>query len=875
MKRALLSMLTALCLLLTLLPRSASADGGGYALAVSCNLSGADVYIDGTLVGVTPLSGFDVTSGTHAVRVELPGYNVFSDTVSAGDTVSATLTPELYPESATVEYLTVDDSNLSFSDALDTVYADKTNKWYVIQFAAGFTSLYLGDPLCLNTRGRFTIDGGGTVEVASGEININVSDVRLVGLSFTRSGRDQKAIQLRAPDENNDKAYNFDNVYVLGCTFTNCFEVGVATCGKRGYAGAAYGGAGTTNISNLVFSGNTFNGTSLFSFAGAGDEDYNVIDGYKICGNTFTDCGVGMLAGDAHTWYVYDYTAPETAPAYCEHNILRNVLVSGNSFTMTSSGTREYEGIISVSCANLGNSNNLTENVEIRHNTSRITGGDNNRFSSVSITNAAVSDGYDGGKDYNSHITAGMERTDNNIVRSISVHDNDFQLGSGRELQIYNMLVDKGGQCGSGNVMSGVSVTNNIITAVNGVRICNYYGNSLSGKCEDNTLSNVTFSGNRLSRSAAGDYNVGVLAAGSYMSSHGTATTIYPDYGGTMSGINIKGNAVTGYSYGVMAAGAVADYGNGMTLSEVEISGNTIETVNWNEYPIVDFGVVVTGASLPTPGEGTTAQRGSVDCLVGGVKVSGNSITARTGVAVCGFLASENIALPWTGNRAQDVSVSGNTINQRAIAGNDRQRTAGVVTADVIEVWYKLGYGGADTTDMIGGNRASGVDVGENTISADFATPTALFGGALYSQAATLGADWSWLKHTAADQSASAFERAFDGEYAAKRTLNDLWVYDTFTVNGETHALLLGREGGTLSVDWSAHGDFICVAALYSESGRLLAVNATQVSADDAAETLLFAFGNALWADAARAEAFMLSSAFAPLCSPGEYTPIA
>jgi hypothetical protein len=791
-----------------------------------------------------------------SITVQLPGYAAAY--AVEGNTVNVTLTPELYPAEYAADdkhtTLTVDNSILTLEAAINTVTADTTDKWYIINFADDVSDVDLNGQLTLNTRGRFTIDGGSDVSVI-GDFNIYVSDVRIIDLSFAGTNREQKAIQLRVPDDSMEK-YDINNVYVLGCTFTNCFEVGVATCGAYGHAGTEYNGSGATNVSNLVFAGNTFVNTNLFSFAGAGDEDYNVIDGYEICGNTFTDCGTGMLAADAHTWYVYGYDSSQTAPKYCEHNILRNILVSGNSFTMTEAGTREYEGIIGIGCANLGNSNNLTENVEIRNNTSRITGGDKNKNSSVSISNASISDSYDGGKDYSTHVTSGMEHTDNNVLRHVSVHDNDFELGTGRSMQIQNVDVNVGEQCGKNNTMTDISICDNKIKARCGVRICNYTGNTDSGTCEGNDLSGVTFSGNTLSREGSDIYDVGLLVSASYISQNGHLTDDYPEYSGAMSGIDIKNNTVSGYSYGIIAAGAVGDYGKGLNLTDVDISGNTVTTHNWKEYPILDVGIAVTGAALPTNND-PTAHRGSIDCSVRDVKVTSNNITARTGVAVSGFLASEGIAYPWTGNRAENVTVSGNTIDQRVIIGSDNQRTAGVVTADVIEIWYKLGFSGKDITAMVGGNRISDVSVIGN-IFTGFSTNEALYGGSFHTQVSQLDSGWVWIKQTSTDMEGKPFDRYVDGEYAVKRAVNDLWVYQTYSVGYDCMELGLTRVGNAVGVDWSTACGFACYVALYDAEGRMMSVLGQNVDAGGEANTLSFSFDAAQMASAAFIRAFML-----------------
>ena len=50
-------------------------------LSVISRPSGASVYLDGRLIGTTPLVVGDVGAGSHAVRLEMPGYRRWSSAV--------------------------------------------------------------------------------------------------------------------------------------------------------------------------------------------------------------------------------------------------------------------------------------------------------------------------------------------------------------------------------------------------------------------------------------------------------------------------------------------------------------------------------------------------------------------------------------------------------------------------------------------------------------------------------------------------------------------------------------------------------------------------------------------------------------------------
>jgi hypothetical protein len=63
--------------------------------------AGARVFLDGTLVGTTPLRGAQAVAGSHRVRLELAGYAPWTATVrvSAGERarIAASLEPSITP----------------------------------------------------------------------------------------------------------------------------------------------------------------------------------------------------------------------------------------------------------------------------------------------------------------------------------------------------------------------------------------------------------------------------------------------------------------------------------------------------------------------------------------------------------------------------------------------------------------------------------------------------------------------------------------------------------------------------------------------------------------------------------------------------------
>src|SRR5690606_37318468 len=77
-------------------------------LALQSNPSGADVYVDGSFVGITPLN-FSVAPGRHDVRFELAGYDSFSTStsVSAGQSQNVSANLQGQVRAGTVSFTSV------------------------------------------------------------------------------------------------------------------------------------------------------------------------------------------------------------------------------------------------------------------------------------------------------------------------------------------------------------------------------------------------------------------------------------------------------------------------------------------------------------------------------------------------------------------------------------------------------------------------------------------------------------------------------------------------------------------------------------------------------------------------------------------------
>ncbi|MCF0137901.1 MAG: PEGA domain-containing protein, partial [Oscillospiraceae bacterium] len=786
MRRRFISGLLLITLVFSLLcPSAAAANGVEYTVQVTSSIDGGDIYVDGTFTEQVTPSVITCESGTHNIEVRLPGYSASEQVVSSGGEAFFELFPEVCPSTYESRLDTYTVANAAeFEEALLTAKNRADDRWTVIRFAEScpripYPAERIADGIIRldDTFTNLTIDGrqSGGMVVSPEDVGLYVygSNIRMVNIDFESRGN-KLSLQVRE-DDKETRRVDVNDVYILGCRFADSFEVGVGNCGSRGFAATGYGGEGTFNVSNLVFSGNTFERTLLFSFAGAGDEDYNVVSGYTVCSNTFTDGGIGLLASDAHSWYVYGYDGSDE-PAYCEYNIFENVTISGNSITYTENTPAVYSAIIKMQAANLGNSHSTLQNVMIRNNRSLILGGDKNIHSTVSIGTVSVSDCYEEGKEYNAHVYPGMEHTDYNTVKHVVIKNNDFQLGSGRSMQIFNVDVNVGGQCGSHNELCDVLVDNNRIESASGVSILNYQGTYESDTCADNYLHDVTFTHNTVTRSIATFVPCGILAATASITLHGMATADYPAYSGSMDTIEISGNNITGFEQGIVAAAAYEDYVDGAHLSNVSISGNHIETKNYNDYPIVDIGVVVSGAAMQCNSDDSPAHRDSKNCTIDTVSVTDNEITALCGLSVSGLLVTDKVCYPSTGNTAENVTAENNRITQRDRTEAYANTAAGIVTGDVVELLFKLGFNDKDKVRYVGGNSVVGFSEAQNQLLG-FTTPKAVFGG-LHIDPNESG--WDLLS----DSNETAM--------AVKAQVGDLWLYRT-----TTHSYLLTESSPT------------------------------------------------------------------------------
>ncbi len=569
--------------------------------------------------------------------------------------------------------------------------------------------------LYIEKRGNMTINGDidrdGTADITlepytngspsspkGSVLNIYASDVTLAGVIFKGDeALSYSTLIFRVPDKNILK-YDVNNVRILGCTLDHSQGTGVATCGAYGYGGTSYGGAGTTNFTDLVFSGNTFVKTSLFSFAGAGDEDYNIMDGYYICANSFFNGSIGMLAADAHTWYVYGSSDSNGNGGvagqigFCEHNQLKNIYITGNYFDHT-----ENAGIVGATTANQGNSNNLIENMYVRNNTAVVADG---LESGVSFENASI------GRDDNYTSDKLLHNTADNVMRNVYVENNDFEIGDKSKFGVYNVqggCVRDSYMDGTGNLIENIQIKNNKIESDHGVFFTNIGGEcgTINNDVSDNTMRNIVFSGNELTGVELG-WEINGLEVCNHSNVMNTHIPLY--HNNTMSDISVDNNTISGYRNGIVVAGSFGNGVNAHLIESVTVCGNTVACKADGEYGIIAAGNIIDAY-------GGESYNGSTNCSVKDITISGNRITASGGILLAGTYVNAPVEGSIEGNLLDSVSVSDNTI-ARIEGANTSRPVPGIIAADILEPWPRIEEG-----TVLDNNSCGQPDIHDNTIT--------------------------------------------------------------------------------------------------------------------------------------------------------------
>ncbi len=751
----------AMILILSLAPQlTVCADTG--LLQISSTPAGADVYIDGNFSEAVSPCTLELPTGTHKVELKVPGYETYTNEnvqITTGETTvlsDMVQLPELTETDAdhtltvttladkvrwssvsdmdaiTVAQLKADTGTpISLREAIQAVKNEPSESGhYSIEFdpslSGGAIHLFeypfpvpsgMLQCLYIEKRGDMTINGDinrdgtpditldglyGTPDTPTGSmLNVYASNVQLAGLNFdgSHSPGEFDTLTFRVSGQNT-QAYNVENVSVAGCKFKKSAGVGIATCIAYGYGATGYGGAGTANYKNLIFAGNIFEECGIFSFAGAGDADYNVIDSYTVAANQFSGSGIGMLAADAHTWYVF---GKENADGnggiagqigYSCHNKVMNVTISGNTISQG--------GVIGFCTANMGNSDNLIDNVMIRNNVSRLSLHDS--YASVSINNVDIGcDSF-----YHSNVAPFVHHdTANNKMSNITVKDNDFELGDLRSMEISNVGLGYETQSnmdGTGNTMEHIIVDNNKISARSGVIIASIkgYNDMRNDDITGNVMSDIRFTNNILSRTDTDGYQHRALIITGF---YDEQTDFLPDYhDNTFTDIDVSGNTIENFNSGIIAAGSTGNGATGQTVENIAISNNTITCL-----PGGDFGIVLAGSAINGYGNGPF--NGSTQCKASHISLTGNTITAPGGILLSGTFINSPVRTSLAGNNISDINVSDNTIIRSAGAEINRP-LPGIIAADILETWPRIE---ADT--VLDNNSCGQPDIHDNDTS--------------------------------------------------------------------------------------------------------------------------------------------------------------
>lgn len=731
--------------------RNQALDSHSETLTIASTPAGADIYIDGSryVPAVSP-TAIDLPAGTYQIELKIPGYETYTNravVILAGQTTylnGIVQLPELLPAAViTVNHAVDDDfdptvtiatlgSQITLRRAINAILNDTSTTHYRIEFAGDISAINLQSPINIDRRGNFTINGdrdrNGTPDVhinsssLQHEINITVSEMRLIGLIFTGipGGSDQTL--LFKPADYAHERMDLDNIYVLGCQFKDSWEFGMSPLGVYGFAATQYGGYNTFNVKNFVIAGNQLENTVLLSFGGAGDADFNVNDGYSVVANQFVNGGLCFIASDAHTWYVF---GPNNANGnggvsgqigYSENNIFKNVVISGNHFTLDQNARYVYSSAITVTVANMGNSKNTIENVVIRHNTVKVLDPTNkNRFAGIFITNNSIGD-----EDDHYLVPENSEYSSNNTLKNVSVEYNDFELGIGRALMIINNNITGSPQNGSNNLTENIVLKNNIVKANLGVWVMNYYGNNHASQAENNQMRYVTVENNHISAdpaTAEDFFDGGVTVAGALERDYAPGymgADYFKTYGGLLSHVIVQNNVIEKFRRGVLVTGSAGYQHDGLGVDTVDIKNNTIVAKPYK----ASYGVEIRGATLETIGvdvnNPASYRNGSKNCFVKNVTVEGNTITARGGISVFATYVNDSFSSSIAGNTVNGVLLKNNTLIFLQNVEPDKQFLKyPIVIAGINDDWERVRYFSPDVL----GNRVTNVTLTNNTYS--------------------------------------------------------------------------------------------------------------------------------------------------------------
>ncbi len=680
-------------------------DGNG-TLILSSSPAGADIYINDIRYeqAVSP-STLELSPGTYKIELKIPGYETFTAqevSIQSGQITSLeniVQLPELLPATVILVNSSLDNDFdptvtietlgevVTLRRAITAILNDASNTHFRIEFDNTVSEIQLQDWINIWSRGNFTINGdkdrNGTADVTITrnsqvyEFSIAASNIRFIGLKIlgTASGEDWTLGIGYSSNTPSHPAFNLQNMYFLGNEFIESNSIGAGNCGVYGQAAVEYGGENSFAITNLVFAGNKFNRANLFTFAGAGDEDYSVIDGYYVVANQFINSGSGILAADAHTWYVFgenDVRGNGGVPGqikFSEYNIIKNILVSGNKLTLDQNAPLVYISPLSLTVANMGNSNNTIQDVIFRHNTVKLidpTG--QNIHSGISLVNTSIGDSQSA---IHYQVPENIENGDNNTLRNVLFEYNDLDFGIDIGFMIANTysFTDAVFQNGSNNLTENIVVRNNTFRTNRGMTIANYYYSNRYQTALNNNFQEITIENNQIISDPAlviqNDDSHGISiynAFEKYPEYEYGGEQFYNAYGGVISKIDIKNNTIENFKNGILVTGSYGFQHNNIGVDTVNILNNTILTKPHSQY-----GIEVNGATLEgygaKPNDPNTYRNGSKNCFVRNVVIDGNSITSQGGIAAFGTYIDDGYSGSIAGNTIENIQIKNNAIN--------------------------------------------------------------------------------------------------------------------------------------------------------------------------------------------------------------------
>ena len=547
-------------------------------------------------------------------------------------------------------------------------------------------------------------------------LNLACSDAHVVGVNFAPTMHVGNSVPFWQPKN----YFQMSEIYITGCSFEGSGDgpdrfFGIGGGGSiYGTSAEGYGQPGTSDVDGFYITGCMFDNCQLGIIAAGGDMDYARAKNLVIQGNCFVNGMIFVRNVDAHTWYMWYNSNSEMAGTMygedcigvAEYNILEDVTISGNLVQYTAEAIPDtswdsgYGASINIGNSNLGGSHNTMRNVTVRCNRTTLEQANIDAFqywgnAGVAFSNADIGDEKDAS--YPAELASQLTQVSDNLFDGLTVEYNDFRVNC---FDLNNITFAGTAQVGTDNFFRNIRIEHNRIATVKGLHFYGAKGTSNLGTVATGALENLTIADNEISvlrktgwgadssiNSSGEQDDYGILLCGASVADYDGSNwdesgeeAPWDTLDAPVSGVEIARNSITGFANGLLVAGADCSrthYVTDVCVSDVSIADNVIVTDGVNQNCRND------GISL------IAAIDGGVGCTLGGVTVSGNTVTANNGLLAAGFFSRGTSRFGVRDNQVLGLSASGNRFIYAAPNNNGGFP---ILSADVACVWGEIPY---------------------------------------------------------------------------------------------------------------------------------------------------------------------------------------